>query len=120
MAERVKIGISFQILQGTFKIIQISFGFFPSFEKGRIVRILIVHQMNGTQDKIKRIREDQIMVLHTEIGLQPQLDADTKIDLFFVLFLQRQEPAKVILRVKFKDHIAVRKTLQSPEKEVCT
>lgn len=62
--------------------------------------------MDGAQDKIKRIGEDQVVVLLAQIRLQSQFHADGQIDLICKLFFHDQQTAEVFLWVKFKTDAA--------------
>ncbi len=106
MPEHVEVGVRLQILQGALEIFQVGVFFLPTAEKRREVGVFAVHQMDGTDDKIKRIGKYQIMMLFAQIRLEPQLDADGQVDLPGKLFFHGQQAVKIFSRIKFKKNVA--------------
>ena len=69
VAENVEIGVCFQVLQGALEVFQVGFLFPAAFIERRVVGVPLVYQVNRTDDKVKGMGEDQIVVLLAQIGL---------------------------------------------------
>ena len=108
MTEGIEIGVGFQVLDTAFKIFFVCGGFLPSFEEDRIVGIFSVYEMDGTDDEVKGIGKDQVMMFFCEVWLKSQFNADPEINPVCKLFLKRKQLLEINFRVKFKTEITVR------------
>lgn len=63
--------------------------------------------MNGADHEIKRIGEHQIVMLFAQIGLEPQLDSDGKINLAVKTVFYKAQAAEVFFRIEFEKDAAV-------------
>lgn len=106
MTEGIEIGVGFQVLDTAFKIFFVCGGLLPSFEEDRIVGIFSVYEMDGTDDEVKGIGKDQVMMFFCEVWLKSQFNADPEINPVCKLFLKRKQLLEINFRVQIqnRDH----------------
>ena len=79
----IKTIVNRQILQDGFKIFHITSEFFAAFKKIRIIRVIPMDYMGGADHKVKGSILCQIVEIFFKLGLEPKLNAETK--LYFIL-----------------------------------